>query len=141
MQLKEYCVTVSKAFVKLESLNNIPLDRRQRYADIAMMIFLVTPPNDPRQLREAHSHEHLKGRILTDLGRSKEEICIASGRIIRDTKATKCKQCKHAMITAEVRDRVSCPLCHAQLSQFQLGDWSSSKHHQQGQWDLGTIGE
>lgn len=134
-------VNALKAFVKLESLEDIPLDRRQRYADIAMTIFLANPPYDPRQLREAHSHDHLKGRILADLARSKEEICIASGRIIRDAKAIKCKQCKHAMISAEVRDRLSCPLCHSRLSEFQIGEWSPSKDHSHRQWELAAIVE
>ena len=43
------------------------------------------------------------------------QVCVASGRIIRDVPDIKCRVCRHSMIAAEVRARVACPLCHSEL--------------------------
>lgn len=43
------------------------------------------------------------------------QVCLASGRTIRDEPKLRCKTCKHAMMAAELGDRKSCPLCHSPL--------------------------
>ena len=43
------------------------------------------------------------------------QVCIASGRIIKDSSCVRCKTCKHTMISSEIRSRTTCPLCHAML--------------------------
>jgi hypothetical protein len=43
------------------------------------------------------------------------QVCIASGRIIRDVPTLRCKVCRHSMAAAEVRARAACPLCHSDL--------------------------
>eukprot|EP00798_Chlamydomonas_sp_ICE-L_P009063 gene9063-16189_t len=45
----------------------------------------------------------------------KRLVCVASGKIIRDSGYMRCKTCKHPMVVAEVRSRTACPLCHATL--------------------------
>lgn len=43
------------------------------------------------------------------------QVCVASGRIIKDNSSVRCKTCKHSMISSEIRNRTTCPLCHAML--------------------------
>ncbi|GAX81565.1 hypothetical protein CEUSTIGMA_g8993.t1 [Chlamydomonas eustigma] len=111
----------SKAFIKLESLPAIPNDKREAFADLAMSIFLKNAPADPRSLRETMTKKGLNGKnpvvdaLLEDLGGNKEQVCVASGRIIKDGNTVRCKTCKHSMIVTEVRGRETCPLCHALL--------------------------
>mmetsp|Transcript_8336 Transcript_8336/g.17822 ORF Transcript_8336/g.17822 Transcript_8336/m.17822 type:complete len:1276 (-) Transcript_8336:992-4819(-) len=112
----------SKAFIKLESMPNTPTDKRQAYADLAMSIFLKNAPSDPRALRETREKKAVgSGKnpamdaLLEDLVGSREQVCVASGKIIRDANHIRCKTCKHPMITSEVRNRTTCPLCHAPL--------------------------
>ncbi|GMH42155.1 hypothetical protein BSKO_10074 [Bryopsis sp. KO-2023] len=135
----------SKAFVKLESLPEIPEEKRQQYSDIAMPIFLNNPPVDPRQLRESKSSKHPTHSVLEDLKHSKEDVCVASGRIIRDSQSIRCKSCKHLMIAAEVLGRDACPLCHAVLPSGGGGgaDWDGfrMRNPTPGKWDLGAIDE
>jgi hypothetical protein len=45
------------------------------------------------------------------------QVCVASGKAVRDAPWQRCKTCKRAMITAELGARRSCPLCHCQLPQ------------------------
>jgi len=119
----------SKAFIKLESLPSVAIPAREVYADLAMSIFLKFPPVDPRALRETREKPGIAGgrtagltgnpamdALLEDLVAPREQVCVASGRIIRDNNYVRCKVCKHPMITAETRSSNSCPLCHAPLS-------------------------
>lgn len=50
---------VVQAFVKLESLPNIPRERREAYADLAMSIFQQHPPADPHSLTEGRDVQQL----------------------------------------------------------------------------------
>lgn len=45
------------------------------------------------------------------------QVCVASGKAVRDAPWQRCKTCKRAMITAELGARRCCPLCHSQLPQ------------------------
>jgi hypothetical protein len=55
------------------------------------------------------------------------QVCVATGRTIKDEPKLRCRTCKHAMIAAELGDRTSCPLCHSSLQQKQdLGSVGSS---------------
>jgi hypothetical protein len=43
------------------------------------------------------------------------QVCVASGRTLRDEPKVRCRTCKHSMIAAELGDRRACPLCHSPL--------------------------
>ena len=111
----------SKAFIKLESLPSIPANLRDQYADLAMSIFLKNAPGDPRNIRETGGKVKSTGNpmmdaMLDDLGGTKETLCVASGRSIKERDVTvRCKTCKHVMISGEIMQRMTCPLCHAML--------------------------
>jgi hypothetical protein len=57
------------------------------------------------------------------------QVCVASGKALRDAPWLRCKTCKHAMITAELSNRRACPLCHSPLQGLQefAGGKSSSR--------------
>uniref|UniRef100_A0A7S0R8E2 Anaphase-promoting complex subunit 4 WD40 domain-containing protein n=1 Tax=Chlamydomonas leiostraca TaxID=1034604 RepID=A0A7S0R8E2_9CHLO len=118
----------SKAFIKLESMPAIPADARDEYGDLAMSIFLKNAPVDPRALRETREKPaggKAKGAqstgnpamdaLLEDLVGQRDQVCVASGKIIKDGGYLRCKTCKHPMMTAEIRSASACPLCHAPL--------------------------
>ncbi len=61
------------------------------------------------------------------------QVCVATGRIVRDVPTVRCKVCRHSMIAAEVRARAACPLCHSDLySQPSQPSGSSSSTHRGG---------
>ncbi|GFR48747.1 hypothetical protein Agub_g10705, partial [Astrephomene gubernaculifera] len=120
----------SKAFIKLESMPSIPADKREAFADLAMSIFLKHPPADPRALRETRTKKGGPGggvggsaldALLEDLGGGKEQVCVASGRIVRDGNVVRCKTCKHLSITHELHGSSVCPLCHGTLERPAVG--------------------
>eukprot|EP00775_Hariotina_reticulata_P008215 gene8215-8407_t len=130
--------TCSKAFIKLESLPSVPKDRREAYADLAMSIFLAHPPADPHSLAESRDQQQRRtaagpggssrtqhDALLDDFMTEKDQVCVASGKALRDAPWLRCKTCKHAMITAELGARRSCPLCHSPLQEFTGGKGSS----------------
>lgn len=65
-----------------------------------MSIFLKNAPGDPRNIREAGAKVKSTGNpmmdaMLEDLGGTKENICVASGRTIKERDVTvRCKTCK-----------------------------------------------
>ncbi|KAL6750533.1 intraflagellar transport protein [Haematococcus lacustris] len=117
----------SKAFIKLESMPTIQASRRDEYGNLAMSIFLKNAPVDPRALKETRERSGPAARVksitgnqtmdamLDDLMGQREQVCVASGKIVRDAPVLRCKACKHPMILTESRGLVSCPLCHAAL--------------------------
>lgn len=111
--------TCSKAFVKLESLPSIPKERREAYADLAISIFQQHAPADPHSLTEGKEQQperRGKQRHADDSGSAdRDQVCVASGRTLRDEPKVRCRTCKHSMIAAELGDRRACPLCHSPL--------------------------
>ncbi|PNH02582.1 WD repeat domain-containing protein, partial [Tetrabaena socialis] len=109
------------AFIKLESMPSIPNDKRDSFADLAMSIFLKHQPADPRALRETREKKAPGGAVSTldalleDLGGGRDQVCVASGRIVRDGNVVRCKVCKHLSIIHELRGSAVCPLCHGVL--------------------------
>ncbi|KAF8068393.1 Wdr35 [Scenedesmus sp. PABB004] len=135
--------TCSKAFVKLESLPGLPREAREAYADLAMSIFTAHPPADPASLaegrdagggaaagREARAqHEGL----LDDLASDKDQVCVASGKAVRDAPAVRCRTCKHAAIVTELAGQRACPLCHSALPEGAAGRSGGRGPKQRGQ--------
>jgi len=109
-----YYHQTSKAFMKLESLDEISEIDKQAYSDIAMSIFTTHRPTDPKKLRNQGERRHVAPSMKDDAAKNKE-ICVASGRVIRDSKWKRCGTCKHPLLLAELHQRAHCPLCHASL--------------------------
>lgn len=74
----------AQAFIKLESMPQIPSEKRETFSDIAMSIFLKNPPADPRALRETRDKGPSKNargtnnpmfdQLLEDLTGSREQV-------------------------------------------------------------------
>eukprot|EP00735_Rhodelphis_limneticus_P010276 TRINITY_DN29_c0_g1::TRINITY_DN29_c0_g1_i1::g.14869::m.14869 TRINITY_DN29_c0_g1::TRINITY_DN29_c0_g1_i1::g.14869 ORF type:complete len:1186 (-),score=401.47,sp/A6N6J5/WDR35_RAT/54.58/0.0,Coatomer_WDAD/PF04053.9/9.8e-05,Coatomer_WDAD/PF04053.9/15,WD40/PF00400.27/9.4,WD40/PF00400.27/7,WD40/PF00400.27/31,WD40/PF00400.27/2.5e+02,WD40/PF00400.27/6.1e+03,WD40/PF00400.27/1.8e+03,eIF2A/PF08662.6/0.00014,eIF2A/PF08662.6/4.8e+02,Clathrin/PF00637.15/2.1e+02,Clathrin/PF00637.15/9.7,Clathrin/PF00637.15/0.0027 len=109
----------SKAFVKLESLETIPKNKKDAYAALALNVFIRNPPNDPNSpnykctacqapVKDSVSHCEQCGTNFPP--------CMVTGRaILENTGVYTCRQCKHKAIEAELRGYTHCPLCHIVL--------------------------
>lgn len=53
--------------------------------------------------------------LLEDLVGQRDQVCVASGKIIKDVGYYRCKVCKHPMMVSEIRNASACALCHAPL--------------------------
>ena len=104
----------SKAFMKLESLADVPESDWQAFSEIAMTVFTTHKPTDPKKLRGQSERRPSVTSIKEDAAKNRE-ICVASGKVIRDSKWKRCKRCKHPMLLVELKHRIHCPLCHASL--------------------------
>lgn len=112
----------SKAFVKLERLENVSDQEREAYEEIALSLFSRHAPNDPvamkfpcpksscdNQISEYDTHCERCGSIFS--------ACIASGQSILAKEKYACKVCKHKALVKEL-DYLRlkhCPLCHAKI--------------------------
>ena len=112
----KYYKQASKAFMKLESLPSIPENDRQAYSEIAVSIFTRHKPIDPKNVRNQNDRRSSVASMQQDAAKNKE-ICVASGRVIRDSKWRRCATCKHPMLLAELKYRMHCPLCHSSLKE------------------------
>ncbi|CAD5234713.1 unnamed protein product [Bursaphelenchus xylophilus] len=115
-QAKQFSVC-SKAFMKIESLENVPEEEMEQYNALSLKIFLKYPPKDTKQARvECHAC----GAMVMDYATScsnancgiKFPICIASGRPIHDYQFWLCPSCKHRAYEQEIQFARYCPLCH-----------------------------
>ena len=111
----KYYNQASKAFMKLESLPELSEADRQGYTAIAMSIFTRHKPTDPKTIRGQGERRPSVPSMQQDAAKNRE-ICVASGRVIRDSKWKRCQTCKHPMLISEIKYRVHCPLCHAPLN-------------------------
>eukprot|EP01052_Picozoa_sp_SAG31_P004072 SAG31_NODE_165_length_21701_cov_9.786409_4_plen_333_part_00 len=99
----------SRAFTKLETMDNVPAEKMQECSDLAMDIFARSPggPKDPESAR--------KFTVWLPANMT----CVASGKpIVDETKAYQCKACRHRCLMKELKalDLRHCPLCHSAIS-------------------------
>lgn len=109
----------SKAFIKLESLENIPTDRQQAYEALATDIFVKYPPKDTRTYQVECP---TCGGKMSDwcnvcpTCNSKYPVCTASGRcIFNPALQWVCHRCKRSATIQDMTSRKTCPLCHASV--------------------------
>ncbi|KAL4456550.1 hypothetical protein ABPG74_000657 [Tetrahymena malaccensis] len=118
----------SRAFVKLQNLENITEDERERYEAIAVSIFTKHPPIDSpceytacvgknctQQVSEYDIHCRACGSNFSP--------CVASGRPIFQKEFYQCKNCRHKMIESEVQRLKlnNCALCHSPIDLKRFG--------------------
>lgn len=111
----------SKAFIKLESCESIPEERRQIYSDLAINIFTKNPPKDSRNSTKSEC-TYCETMIsdwctVCPSCHMKFPICIASGRPLMDAaQQWTCNRCNHHAYKSDVITFSNCPLCHKSLS-------------------------
>jgi WD repeat-containing protein 35 len=130
----------SKAFMKLEALEAIPIADREAYGDLALAIFSKTRPVDPEDEDGPQSSSPLVVRCPSygcgNPLRSWSTNCMRCGAIFPACVATgkplfgasgstevsgsgdvwRCGTCKHRAIASVMKGKASCPLCHAAVA-------------------------
>jgi len=110
----------SRAFIKLESLQEIPLHRRNRYRDLATQLFSRNIPKESRNLPKVECP--FCAALIPDYSlvcsgcNTHFPSCVLTGRPVFDTSAAwSCSRCTHLVLKCEMNKfslmRV-CPLCH-----------------------------
>eukprot|EP00238_Polyblepharides_amylifera_P008608 CAMPEP_0196598138 /NCGR_PEP_ID=MMETSP1081-20130531/94147_1 /TAXON_ID=36882 /ORGANISM="Pyramimonas amylifera, Strain CCMP720" /LENGTH=1154 /DNA_ID=CAMNT_0041923789 /DNA_START=199 /DNA_END=3663 /DNA_ORIENTATION=- len=110
----KYYGKCSRAFIKLESMPGIPVEKQESFAELAVSIFTKHPPNDPN-MSKSKKNRGLGDNDLGPRGKIAQTRCVASGKELAGENALRCKQCKHSMLSTEMNSRNYCALCHAQL--------------------------
>ncbi|XP_057331775.1 WD repeat-containing protein 35 [Microplitis mediator] len=110
--------TCSKAFIKLEGLNEIPESKKEEYEELALQIFINHPPKDSKSSKsECVNCETLVPDwcVACPNCATRFPACVVSGKPLMDlTAAWICTVCRHH--AASERDVVNinaCPLCHS----------------------------
>lgn len=112
--------TCSKAFIKLESLESIPEQRRQEYEELAVSIFSKHDPKDDNRMEQmvCYTCESIISDYFTSCSSCGTHLpaCIASGQSIPNpTEAWQCTGCHHVANRLDVATRKTCPLCHTTI--------------------------
>jgi len=96
----------SRAFVKLETLDDIPNVERERIQNLAFTIFLDNPPNDVHHLPSCYL-------ACLDTG-TPYSACTLTGQACLNQRTLKCPTCRHHAIETELQGSSTfCPLCHS----------------------------
>ncbi|XP_063704292.1 WD repeat-containing protein 35 [Culicoides brevitarsis] len=112
--------TCSKAFIKLESLENVPEHRVQEYEELAVSIFSKHEPKDDTRMEQmvCYTCESIISDYFTSCSSCGTHLpaCIASGQSIANpTEAWQCTGCHHLANRLDVATRKTCPLCHTTI--------------------------
>ena len=107
----------SRAFIKLETLESIPEDRRIQYLELSTDLFSKHVPKESRNIPkvECSSCAAVIPDYLSTCSSCNTNFatCIQTGRPIMDTSvAWTCQRCNHHALKDEVKDLKVCPLCH-----------------------------
>jgi len=109
----------SRAFTKLENMEKLSEEDKEKYQAITAVVFTKNPPKQPQcevykcpskncndQITEFDTHCKRCG--------SNFQPCIVSGKSILQKDYYTCKACKHKMIESEIyNEKINyCPLCH-----------------------------
>mmetsp|Transcript_25379 Transcript_25379/g.58463 ORF Transcript_25379/g.58463 Transcript_25379/m.58463 type:complete len:1193 (+) Transcript_25379:116-3694(+) len=106
----------SKAFIRLEGLEDATQEKRDAYQDLACDIFTKVHPVDPGT-RKFQCHACDQTCLLdwyTECPECDAKLlpCVASGRAITETRHFTCKNCRHRALEGPIRNFRNCPLCH-----------------------------
>lgn len=93
----------SRAFIHLESDENITEEQKKQYKSLGMQIFSRHTPKDERQ------------RHFPDHNKEKFSVCICTGRPITEAQYWTCTTCKHSAYENEIHNKDNCPLCHSKI--------------------------
>ena len=110
----------SKAFTKLETMKGINQEIRDKYSDVALSIFSVCNPKNPKAktIPCPNCKEEVRD-FQTNCGNCGTTFpaCVASGRPIIEfnQRLYKCKGCSHQSFEHALRGFTTCPLCHTSL--------------------------
>ena len=121
----KYYGQCSKAFIRLQSLPNLPAHKKAAIDKLALSIFTRYSPQDPATRR--HSCPQCSANVKdfdTRCGACGTAFpaCVFSGRSILDSsESSRCKACKRHYLKADVRQKHNCALCHTPLPGYDRG--------------------
>lgn len=108
----------SKSFIKLESVEGMSEDIRERYEELALEIFTRHGPKDGHaSLVECTGCGSNIPNWCTSCPScdTKFSACIVSGRPLLEYQFWMCRVCKHRAYEEEISSYNACPLCHTNL--------------------------
>ena len=100
---KDYNVC-SRAFIKLETLDDLSPDEQEEIQSLALTIFTKKPPNDHSDLAQCYI-------ACLETG-TPYHACTKTGRAVLDGRTLQCSTCRHHAFESELRGANHCPLCH-----------------------------
>ncbi|OHS97711.1 WD repeat protein [Tritrichomonas foetus] len=110
----------SRAMTTLEHFDDYSEEKRNKFADLAIDIFVKNPPQDPVMLGSVPCHKcdakvsMLKSQCPECGARMK--VCVKTGGLILDNSYWECKYCRHCVVIDLADDLTVCPLCHHQTT-------------------------
>ncbi|KAF0983873.1 hypothetical protein FDP41_007788 [Naegleria fowleri] len=121
---KEFKVC-SKAFIKLESMEGLTEEEKEKYEQLAIDIFRDSPVNSvdletrpcPTCGADTYDYEGSCNSCNVQF-----YACVVTGRNIGDQDFWTCPTCKHRAIESEIYKYHHCPLCHSSLMSSTSGD-------------------
>lgn len=102
----------SRAFIKLETLENIRPEEQEQYEALAVNIFTEHPLNEPQKLASCYVQ-------CLDFS-TPYNACTVTGQAILDQRTILCSTCRHHAIEIELRGAKYCPLCHTPYPNMSL---------------------
>mmetsp|Transcript_18021 Transcript_18021/g.62369 ORF Transcript_18021/g.62369 Transcript_18021/m.62369 type:complete len:361 (+) Transcript_18021:76-1158(+) len=95
----------SRAFIKLETLDDLAEDEQDEIQRLALAIFSKKPPGEHSPLASCYI-------ACLETG-TPYHACTKTGRAVLDGRTLQCTTCRHHAFEAELsRDDNHCPLCH-----------------------------
>eukprot|EP00455_Lapot_gusevi_P052316 TRINITY_DN7948_c0_g1_i9.p1 TRINITY_DN7948_c0_g1~~TRINITY_DN7948_c0_g1_i9.p1 ORF type:complete len:468 (-),score=115.61 TRINITY_DN7948_c0_g1_i9:23-1399(-) len=110
----------SRAFIKLETLEDAPTAELEQFQQLAVNIFVRNRPEDPATRDYKCPNNKCAARVkdwytsCPDCG-DQYAPCMVTGRPILNNEFIVCRECKHRAYAREIRTFRCCPLCHAPL--------------------------
>ena len=112
----------SKAFVKLENMDGIATEEKEKYETMAVQLFSRKSPSEPRKATTNCPGKTCDAKVSefdTNCAKcgSYFSACVASGQSILEKKYFQCRGCKHKSLERELEylNAKHCPLCHSPL--------------------------
>ncbi|XP_023301844.2 WD repeat-containing protein 35 [Lucilia cuprina] len=117
--------TCSKAFIKLESLNNLPEKSQREYEELAVNIFSKNEPIDDKvDFITCYSCTNAVADCLPACNACGARFppCISSGKPVTQPTANIwiCGTCQHCASPMEITRHRTCPLCHSLILSMTL---------------------
>ena len=111
--------TCSKAFIRLEALEELTDETKEEYQELAMDIFVKYSPKDSRSNRSECTHCETMipdTCLVCPSCTTRFPACIVTGRPLMDLSSVwTCSTCHHRASEQDVTMRQNCPLCHGAI--------------------------
>lgn len=110
----------SRAMTTLEHFDDYSEEKRNRFSDLAIDIFLKNPPQDPQMVNsvpcmKCNSKVSMFQSQCPECG-TRMKVCVKTGSLILDQSYWECKFCRHYVQIDLAEDLSVCPLCHHPVS-------------------------